>query len=349
VQTAEAAHILQAYPPPPCTPEQVVVSVDGAMVPLRSGEWAEVKTLVVGEVDRTASAGELHTLSYFSRLSDADTFGDAAVVETQRRGVAVAQQVAAVADGAEWIQGFLDLHCPDAVRILDFPHAVEHLNQVGQAVFGVGSAEATAWLAAQRHTLKHQGPADVLAHLHTLLESHPEAEGCREHVAYLAKRAAQLQYPAYQAAGWPLGSGVVESANKVVVEARLKGAGMRWARAHVNPMLALRTIVYSDRWDEAWRQITAELRAQERQARRERCLQRRRTAAPPPELPCPVPPTSQQAPAPAVAPAAPPLRAPCGAAPGNEARRPAANHPWRRAWSKRQQAAEARAAEAARL
>jgi hypothetical protein len=36
-----------------------------------------------------------------------------------------------------------------------------------------------------------------------------------------------MQYPMYQEAGWPIGSGSVESANKVVVEARLKGAGMR--------------------------------------------------------------------------------------------------------------------------
>ena len=34
---------------------------------------------------------------------------------------------------------------------------------------------------------------------------------------------------------------MVESANKVVVQARLKGAGMHWEPTHVNPMLALRT------------------------------------------------------------------------------------------------------------
>ena len=44
--------------------------------------------------------------------------------------------------------------------------------------------------------------------------------------------------PGYQELGWPIGSGSVESANKGVVQARLKGAGMRWERSHVNPMLA---------------------------------------------------------------------------------------------------------------
>jgi hypothetical protein len=314
------------------------------MVPLRRGEWAEVKTLVVGEVDHTAAEGALQTLSYFSRLSDADTFGEAAVVETQRRGVAAAQQVAAVVDGAEWIQGWLDLHCPDAVRILDFAHAAEHIHQLGQAVGGAAVPDIATWLQKQLHTLKHCGPQEVLTTLRTLVEADPEAEEAREHLTYLEKRVAQMQYPAYQEAGWPLGSGVVESGNKVVVEARLKGAGMRWARRHVNPMVALRNIVYSDRWDEAWAQIggelrrqAAELRSQQRQQRREQRVPQA-PAAPPPPLPVPAGLTSPPPPRPGVPCPQPEPVAPDGS------RRPAADHPWRHAWSRRRQAEQVRAA-----
>jgi hypothetical protein len=53
----------------------------------------------------------------------------------------------------------------------------------------------------------------------------------------LGKRVALMQYPSFAAAGWPIGSGSVEIANKLVVEARLKGAGMHWARSNVNPLL----------------------------------------------------------------------------------------------------------------
>jgi hypothetical protein len=82
------------------------------MAPLVGGEWAEVKTLVIGDVlppqnvkgeqiVRTANP------SYFSRLADATTFERLALVETQRRAVESAQAVAAVTDGAEWIQKFI--------------------------------------------------------------------------------------------------------------------------------------------------------------------------------------------------------------------------------------------------
>src|SRR2546421_11280865 len=79
---------------------------------------------------------------------------------------------------------------------------------------------------------------------------------------YFRKRESLLQYPVYQQQGWPIGSGMVESANKVVVQARLKGAGMHWEPAHVNPMLALRTAACSERWDEAWQDISLEQHTQ---------------------------------------------------------------------------------------
>ena len=95
---------------------------------------------------------------------------------------------------------------------------------------------------------------------------------------YLEKRQAQLQYAAFAAQGYPRGSGSVESANKLVVEARLKGAGMRWARPHVNPVVALRTVACSDRWAEAWPQITAQWRAHVWMRRRHRATARRQAA-----------------------------------------------------------------------
>src|SRR5439155_20780951 len=89
----------------------------------------------------------------------------------------------------------------------------------------------------------------------------------KEKLASLHKREAHMQYPTYQAAGWPIGSGSVESANKVVVEARLKGAGMRWERHNVNPMLALRNAICNRRCTETW-QASRRQRQQSRKQKR---------------------------------------------------------------------------------
>jgi len=83
---------------------------------------------------------------------------------------------------------------------------------------------------------------------------------------YLQRRREQIRYAEFELQGLPVCSGIVESANKLLVEERLKGPGMHWARNNVNPMLALRTIAFNDRWTEAWAEIVARLRAQHRVA-----------------------------------------------------------------------------------
>lgn len=335
-QTAEVERIEQELPAAPAGPRQQFLSVDGAMVPLVGGEWAEVKTMVVGEVQPPVEVkGEpvIHTRnhSYFSRLTDADSFQRLALVETQRRGVETAQAVGAVTDGSEWIQGFVDYHRPDAVRILDFPHAGEHLNALGQLFFGEGSPQAQSWLAEQLHQLKHTGPAPVLAEVRRLVAARPEQADMTTHLAYLEKRAAHMEYPTFQAAGWPIGDGAVESGNKLVVEARLKGSGMHWARSHVNPMLALRNIVCSDRWDEAWPQIVSILRQQERHRRTERRHKRQASALPPPATAMLAPePTPASMAAQEISEAQRSASQPARPSVPTEPRRPAANHPWRR-------------------
>jgi hypothetical protein len=192
------------------------------------------------------------------------------LVEIHERGVeraAEAGQVGAVMDGAEWQQGFVDYHCPGAVRVLDFPHAAERLGGIANAVWGEGSVAGKEWLKERCHQLKHEGPACVLEQLRSLQQLHPTNQVLATNLAYLEKREAQMQYPRFQEEGWPIGSGVVESANKLVVEARLKGGGMHWEGSHVNPMLSLRNVVCNDRWAQAWPRIRSHQHQQAREGK----------------------------------------------------------------------------------
>jgi hypothetical protein len=149
---------------------------------------------------------------------------------------------------------------------------------------------------------------------------------------YVEKRRGLLDYAWDQARGYPLGSGSVESANKLVVERRLKGTGRHWARAHVKPMVALRTRACNGRWQEAWPQIAQHVRHHHWQGRVQRQTVRRQLKAPiplptlPPQQPVTLPSvqTSLAVPQPAPVPERPPphtLKPPY---------RPSSDHPWRR-------------------
>ena len=248
-------------------PEKLQVSADGANVPLVHGSWAEVRTLVIGDVQPAVQEkGEavVHTrnLSYFSRKVNSQEFERLSLVEIHRRGVENAKEVAAVMDGAEWLQSLTDYHCPRAVRILDFAHAADHIRPIGEFLYGEHTDEGRAWLRKHLHQLKHEGPRKLLLAIQKLQRKHAEVQVIASNLAYLKKREIQMQYPIFQAQGWPIGSGIVESGNKLVVEARLKGSGMHWAERHVNSMLAMRNIICSDRWKEEWPKIESGIRKQ---------------------------------------------------------------------------------------
>jgi len=306
-----------------------VMSADGAYVPLLNGEWAEVRTVAIGEVQEersTPEEPEVHVgqLSYFSRLTDAATFADLAEVELRQRRVRQAKAVCAVTDGADWLQSFLDLQCPEALRILDFPHAAEHISLLLQAIQQAGVNVPADRLGRILHHLKHRGPRALLRLLQRLPPQVAERETVREQVSYLSKRIALMQYPAYQRAGWPIGSGMVESANKVVVQARLKGAGMHWQRHHVNPLLALRNAVCNDRWDESWQEVVTQCQHHQQVQRQQRATARwQRLLASWLLLRLQVhPPTPTPAPKPLLP------AAPAATLPGSS--RPSAHHPWKR-------------------
>jgi hypothetical protein len=247
-------------------------------------------------------------------VAEAEQFQRLTFGELYRRRVETAKQIASVNDGAEWIQGFIDFHAPSATRILDFPHAAQRICQIGEAVLGPEHASLRAWQTRQLHQLKHNGPTGVLDSLRSFAAAHLSLSLVAENLAYLEKRVAQMQYPSFVSQGWPIGSGMVESGNKLVVEARLKGAGMHWSRLSVNPLLALRNAVCNDRWAEAWQQSASQIRCSGLERRP--VEPKRKTAA--------TATTAVEVPAPAAVDAQ--------AVDLVTQRKPAADHPWRRTY-----------------
>lgn len=234
-----------------------VFSADAAMISLIHKQWVETRTAAIGEPQEKLNAQgerEIHVgkLSYFSRLADASAFTNLAEVEIRRRKVAEAKEACAVMDGADWCQLFTERHRPDAVRILDFPHAGEHVTELLETLENAGMHFPPRMLERCLHILKHRGPRSLLHMADRLGSDLAQHKGVNAHLDSLRKREALMQYPMFRREGWPIGSGMVESANKNIVEARLKGAGMHWERKNVNPLLALRNAVCNDRGPEMW-------------------------------------------------------------------------------------------------
>ena len=164
---------------------------------------------------------------------------------------------AAGADGGAGLEEFLDVYFPRSECILDFYHAAEHLNGLAKALRPGDDEGAKALAGAWCHTLKHRGPAAVLAELRGLDLRGRRGEIREAHrllVGYIEKNEHRMDYPRYQQEGLLIGSGHVEAACKAVVGQRMKGNGMRWGEGGADALCHLRALFKSEKgqWDAYW-------------------------------------------------------------------------------------------------
>jgi hypothetical protein len=173
-------------------------------------------------------------------------------------GMDRAERWIALSDGGGGLEDFLrdNFGRVDAV-ILDFYHAAEYLGDLGKALHPQDEAAARAFGEQWCHRLKHEGGAATLQALQALAVRGRAARECHARVTgYFANQAHRMDYPAYLARGWQIGSGPVESACKTVIGQRLKGGGMRWGEDGADALCHLRALFRSDKgqWEAFWSQ-----------------------------------------------------------------------------------------------
>jgi len=181
---------------------------------------------------------------YLALQEAAEPFGQRLYTFALRLGGERARAVVFLGDGAEWIWNLAAKHFSDALCILDFFHASEHVWQIARVAFGEGSLEGKAWATACTEQLREAGVPGLLRSLRQLrkraLSAAARAEIVGE-VRYFRRNRTRLDYPRYRRHGMMIGSGPVEAACKSVVGSRLKGTGMRWSAEGADAVLAIRT------------------------------------------------------------------------------------------------------------
>lgn len=182
----------------------------------------------------------------------------------RRQGAQVAMDAArrwvAISDGGSGLESFLTSNFPRVeVVILDFFHAAEYLGEIGRAWHPGDEDASKAWSTRWCHELKHTGGMAVLAKLRALpSEGLPSSVRAAQEkaITYFENQKHRMDYPAYRAKGWQIGSGPVESACKGVIGARMKQAGMRWGTDGADQVSHIRALFRGEtgQWDAFWTQ-----------------------------------------------------------------------------------------------
>jgi hypothetical protein len=241
---------------PPAPPSETIsVSADGVMIHLRQEGWKEVKVMSVSavtqETDPTTGTPKptLSQHSYCAGLWDVATFTPYYWAEAYRRGVERAKSTLCINDGALWIWNMAFQCFAQRTEILDWWHATQRLWDM--ALHHLPTPEATLWVHARQAEMASSQLRLLFRQVRLLFpRSQPLPKVVRDAVLYLFHNRRRMDYAAYRHAGYPIGSGTIESACKTVVQARMKLAGMRWSRPGASAMLTLRSLSLSDRWHE---------------------------------------------------------------------------------------------------
>jgi hypothetical protein len=214
-------------------------------------QWQEPKVLIIYVLDEE---GRKVTRTDIPLVADGTLVGLAEfrqilAMYVHQLGLAQAESIVLLGDGAKWIWDHIpallqQLGCrPEQMtQILDNCHATQHLYKLGEALFGptagqtwakkwakkLKKGKATALLSEIKHFLDHQKGQDQQT-------GQTEYNFFRKHLEN-----GRLDYAYFKEQKLPIGSGVVESLIRQVVNLRLKSCSQAWLAENAEAFLYAR-------------------------------------------------------------------------------------------------------------
>jgi hypothetical protein len=239
-------------------PQRLYGALDAAKVHIRGQKehpWRDLKvgawfTTTAEPPQKPDDDWEIRAtdISYYCDIQEAQQFGDLVWASGCQRQAELAQELIFLGDGADWIWRLVQEHYPEAVQIVDWFHATEYIAPVANAAFD-DEARRQTWIKQVRTDLWN-GDLDAVIAAFDRLTDHPRAsEPATKAVTYFTNNRLRMNYPAYRAKGYQIGSGTIESGCKQIVTQRLKVAGAIWDHDNAIKTAKARAALLSDQWD----------------------------------------------------------------------------------------------------
>ena len=245
----EKAHsplvLQQAAVPSPAEPPRVLlVAADGSMLLTREDGWREAKVAVVARGENVVPDKAIVEPRYVAVLGNQDEFRTALKAALDAEHADDVMRIVWLGDGARENWTLAESLCPFAIQILDFIHAIQNAMVCGKALLGENDPCLPLWEARIHQLLDSDSPEAAIRELMdcTLDASDDQLAAINQLVGYYRSNAERMRYRQFKADGFPIGSGIVESAHKHVLQARMKQAGQRWSVLRGRRMVELRAL-----------------------------------------------------------------------------------------------------------
>jgi hypothetical protein len=229
------------------------IMTDGATVNTRTKDangstWRENKLALIftdRELLKTKSGSNIILKKeYVSYLGSVDEFKKHVFETAVRNGYGTFEKVIFIGDGATWIRNMCNELFPDAQQILDKYHLCENIYTYAKQLLN-NSTEYTRWAETVIDMIEKGFVGKAL----DMIENDGKDINTTLNLAgYIRNNIDKIDYKYYEEQGWFIGSGAIESGNKIVLQRRLKQSGMRWNKEEAQFMLTLRAKHESNLW-----------------------------------------------------------------------------------------------------
>ena len=181
---------------------------------------------------------------YFCDIEQAEEFGKLLWATGCVVGADRARILVFICDGAVWIWNLIVHYFPNAIQIVDWYHAVDRLKRIAEEAFPHANERQT-WLEQSTEDL-WQGRVEAVIEACQLLET--KSNFAKQALLYYANNRERMRYAQFRAAGYLIGSGVIESGCKQIVTQRLKLPGAQWHVEGAVLVAKARTAWMSGNW-----------------------------------------------------------------------------------------------------
>jgi hypothetical protein len=235
-------------PTPEQLPQWLLIASDGSMLNTREAGWKEAKVAVVaaGEgIIPNKGHSEVLKGRYVAVLGDNKEFGKALDAALKAARADEVTKVAWLGDGAPENFTLATELCPSAIQILDFMHAVQNGVVCGKAMLGEADPGLPHWQSRITQLINAVSPDAAIRELMDCIPyttTDEQLDALNQLVGYFRRNAKRMRYVEFREMGLPIGSGIVESAHKHVLQVRMKQAGQRWALMRARRMAHLRAV-----------------------------------------------------------------------------------------------------------
>lgn len=238
------------------------LEIDGAMVYLRDKEdgkpgWTESKHAIAFNSanikrffnDKGEETGHRITKrEYIGYIGQADDFKYHFLALAKDNACDLCSEVVVISDGALWIKNMVETYLPKATLILDLYHAKENAGKF--AKYAKSDPKEQKTYSDKLCKLIEEGNTAYLLQELKPYESQDIPTGVPNLYKYIDNHKDNMQYQLYIEKGYFVGSGAIESANRSIMQNRLKLPGMRWKRKCGQGMLTLKTKYEAGKWNE---------------------------------------------------------------------------------------------------